>query len=120
MEDAVSSKLASVLNVNKTELGITVRKNIDAETHSKADYLVYLVHCMKEKLRISNRRHGLQILIFVPNSWSIRKNADVFSVSKGTIQRENDFCATRKEYQNTLISQQLRIIDAIRSFYCDY
>ena len=78
----------SVLKVDQTELKEEyVQNNIAAETQSNANDLDYLVDCMKDKLKIPNRRKRLQILTLVPNSWSLRKAAEVFSVSKSTIQK---------------------------------
>ena len=53
----------------------------------KANDLDYLVHYMKEKMKLSNRNEKLQILTLIPKSWSIRKAAEEFSVSKRTIQK---------------------------------
>ena len=81
-------KLVSVLKVDQTELKEEfVQSNIPAGTQSKENDLDYLVDCMTDKLKISNRRKRLQILTLVPNSWSLRKAAEVFSVSKSTIQK---------------------------------
>ena len=78
----------SVLKVDQTELKEEfVQSNIPAGTQSKENDLDYLVDCMTDKLKISNRRKRLQILTLVPNSWSLRKAAEVFSVSKSTIQK---------------------------------
>ena len=114
----------SVLKVDQTELKEEyVQNNIAAETQSNANDLDYLVDCMKDKLKIPNRRKRLQILTLVPNSWSLRKAAEVFSVSKSTIQkswllRDEEGIA---EYPDLLKRQKLteEIINKIKSFYCD-
>ena len=77
-----------VLKVDQTELKEEyVQNNIPAETQLEANDLNYLVDCIKDKLKTSNRRKRHQILTSVPNSWSLRKAAEVFSVSKNTIQK---------------------------------
>ena len=53
---------------------------------TKVDDLEYLVHCMKERMCPYNRSEKLQILTLIPTSWSIRKEAEEFSVPKRTIQ----------------------------------
>ena len=124
VEDVITKKLVSVLKVDQTELKEEyVQNNIAAETQSKANDLDYLVDCMKDKIKISNRRTRLQILTLVPNSWSLRKAAEVFSVSKSTIQkswllRDEEGIA---EYPDLLKRQKLteEIINKIKSFYCD-
>ena len=59
----------SVLKVDETELKEEyVEINIPAESQLKANDLDYLVDCMNDKLKISNRRKRLQILTLVPNS----------------------------------------------------
>ena len=86
VEDVITKKLVSVLKVDQTELKEYFQNNIPAETQLKANDLDNLVDCMKDKLKISNRRKRLQILTLVPNSWSLRKAAEVFQISKSTIQ----------------------------------
>ena len=81
VEDVITKKLVSVLKVDQTELKEYFQNNIPAETQLKANDLD-----MKDKLKISNRRKRLQILTLVPNSWSLRKAAEVFQISKSTIQ----------------------------------
>ena len=84
----LQKKLVSVLKVDQTELKEEfVQSNIPVGTQSKENDLDYLVDCMTDKLKISNRRKKLQILTLVPNSWFLRKAAEVFSVSKSTIQK---------------------------------
>ena len=39
---------------------------------------------MKEKLKVSNKREKIQILTLTPESWSLRKTAKEFKVSKAT------------------------------------
>ena len=88
VKDVITEKLVSVLMVDQTELTEEyVQNNIAVETQSKANDLDYLVDCMKDKFKISNRRKRLQILTLVLNSWSLRKTAEVFLVSKSTIQK---------------------------------
>ena len=54
---------------------------------SKADDLDHLVECMKEKLKVSEEKQKLQILTLTPDSWSVRKAAEVSKTSKSTIQQ---------------------------------
>ena len=69
VEDVITKKLVSVLKVDETELKEEyVENNIPAESQLKANDLDYLVDCMNDKLKISNRRKRLQILTLVPNS----------------------------------------------------
>ena len=42
---------------------------------------------MNEKLKVSNQKQKLQILTLTPDSWSVRKAAEFFKVSKSTIQK---------------------------------
>ena len=64
----------SVPKVDQTELKEEyVQNNIPAENQSMANDLDYLVDCMKDKSKISNRRKRLLILTLVPNPWSLRK-----------------------------------------------
>ena len=61
---------------------MVIKKNLEKDIQSKADDLDFLVQCMKEKLKISNRKQKLQILTLIPNSWSVRKATEEFQVSK--------------------------------------
>ena len=97
VEDVVTKKLVSVLKVDQTELKEEYfQNNIPAESRSKANDLDYLVGCMKDKLKISNRRKRHHILTLVLNSWSLRKAAEVFSVSKKLFKRHG-CCEMRRE-----------------------
>ena len=42
---------------------------------------------MKEKLKVSNKREKTKILTLTPESWSLRKTAKEFEVSKATAQK---------------------------------
>ena len=99
---------------------VSVVNNIPAETQSKANDLDYLVDCMKDKLKISNRMKRLQILTLVPNSWSLRLAAEVFPVSKSTIQivRLLRYEKGISEYPDLLRLTE-ETINKIKSFYCD-
>ena len=72
--------------MNKTGFNTGIRMNIEAETQTRADDLDCLIHCMKEKLK------KLLLVIanydFSPKFMVSDKAADVFSVSKITVQRE--------------------------------
>ena len=92
VEGVFTKKCASVLKVDETELDKDQRLHVDRETQAKADDLDYLVDCMKMKLKVASRRQKLQVLMLVPNSWSLRKAADVFSVSKSTVQKARLLC----------------------------
>ena len=45
------------------------------------------VEMMKEKFKLSNNREKIQILTLIPDSWSLRKTAKEFHVSKATAQK---------------------------------
>ena len=81
VEDVITKKLVSVVKVDQTELKEEyVQNNIPAETQSKANDLGYLVACMKDKLKISNRRKRLQILTFGPKLMVFKKSCrSIFS-----------------------------------------
>ena len=58
---------------------------------------------MKEKLKVSNKREKTKILTLTPESWSLRKTAKEFEVSKATAQkarilREGHFSCTTVYY----------------------
>ena len=55
--------------------------------NQKANYLDKLVEMVKEKLKESNKREKIQILILTPESWSLRKTEKEFNVSKATAQK---------------------------------
>ena len=69
VEGAVSKKLATVLKVDESELEADGnQKSLEKDIQSKADNLDFLFECMKEKIKISNRKQKLQILTLIPNS----------------------------------------------------
>ena len=123
VEEAVTKKIATVLDVTESDLDITEDNETSKEIQTKAADLDYLVDCMKEKLKISNRRQQLQILTLVPKSWSVRKAAKEFSVSKGKIQKakalrdQKGIIGYPELVKRNRISQD--IIELIQAFYCD-
>lgn len=87
VEEGVSEKLATVLNVTESDFETWDNFELTDDIQTKADDLDCLVDCMKEKLKVSKRREQLQILTVVPKSWSVWKAAKEFSVSKIKIQK---------------------------------
>ena len=85
VEEAVIKKIATALDVTESDL-VAPKNEVLKEIQIKAGDLDFLVECMKEKLKVSNNRQQLQILTLTPKSWSIRKAAKEFSVSKHKIQ----------------------------------
>ena len=86
VHQVVQQKIASTLTVEPLVLSASNSGDQNV-CKTKANDLDYLVHCMKEKMKLSNRNEKLQILTLIPKSWSIRKAAEEFSVSKRTIQK---------------------------------
>ena len=89
----------------------------------KARDLDKLVELMKKKLKISNRSKTLQVLTLVPDSWSVRKAATEFNVSKQTIQK-----ARVLKHQKGILEMpdavggnriQETIRELVQDFYCD-
>ena len=122
VEGAVSKKLATVLKVDESELEADGnQKNLEKDIQSKADDLDFLVECMKEKLKISNRKQKLQILTLIPNSWSVRKATEEFHVSKSTIQKAKILRAEKGiiVYQDTTKQQRLtqELLDTVTDIY---
>ena len=82
--------MATILNVQQSELESTDNSTeIDSEQHMnrKENYFDKLVELMKEKLKASNKREKIQILTLTPESWSLRKTAKEFKVSKATARK---------------------------------
>ena len=83
----MSKKLATILNVQQSELASTdnsIEVDSEQDMNQKANDLDKLVVLMKEKLNVSNKREKIQILTLKPESWSLRKTAKEFKVSKAT------------------------------------
>lgn len=78
---------------------------------------------MKEKPKLSNQNQKLQILTLTPDSWSVRKAAEVFKVSKSTIQQARRLKAEKgiAAYSDTIKRQRLseEVLDTIQDIYCD-
>ena len=86
VHQVVQQKIASTLTVEPSVLSASNSGDQNV-CKTKANDLDYLVHCMKEKMKLSNRNEKLQILTLIPKSWSFRKAAEEFGVSKSTIQK---------------------------------
>ena len=88
-------KLAQVnnevsLNVQQSDLESTdnlIEVDSEQDMNQKANDLDKLVEMMKEKLKVSNKREKIQILTLTPESWSLRKTAKIFKVSKATARK---------------------------------
>ena len=86
----VSKRLATILNVQQSELKSTknsIEVDSEQDMNQKANYLDKPVELMKEKLKASNKREKIQILTPTPGSWSLRKAAKEFKVSKTTARK---------------------------------
>ena len=86
----MSKKLATILNVQQSELASTdnsIEVDSEQDMNQKANDLDKLVVLIKEKLNVSNKREKIQILTLKPESWSLRKTAKEFKVSKATARK---------------------------------
>ena len=124
VNDAMSKRLASVLNVDELDLSTNEPSSTAADNNAtKADDLDHLVMLLKEKLKLSNRRGKIQVLIFTPRSWSIRKAASEFNVSKKTIQKARKLCEKKgllempEHIKGKTLKQE--VVDLVKAFYCD-
>ena len=68
--EAVSKKLATILNVTESDFE-TDNFKLTNDIQTKTDDTMWT----EEKLKVSNRREQLQILTLVPKSWSVQKAA---------------------------------------------
>ena len=84
VQKVVAKMIATVLSVKESEL-IKDESKSDTDKNNeelKARDLDHLVECTKKKLETVKRHRKLQILTLEPKSWSIRKAAKEFGVSK--------------------------------------
>ena len=122
VHQVVQEKIVSTLTVEPSVLSASNSGDQNV-CKMKANDLDYLVHCMKEKMKLSNRNEKLQILTLIPKSWSFRKAAEEFGVSKSTIQKAKllrdmkGITSLPEFYSYSKISEEL--INNITSFYCD-
>ena len=122
VHQVVQQKIVSTLTVEPSVLSASNSGDQNV-CKMKANDLDYLVHCMKEKMKLSNRNEKLQILTLIPKSWSFRKAAEEFGVSKSTIQKAKllrdmkGITSLPEFYSYSKISEEL--INNITSFYCD-
>ena len=84
VEKGVAKRIATVLSVKESELTKDESESVTDKNNKeiKARDLDHSAECMKKKLETVNRHRKLQILTLVPKSWSIRKAAEEFGVSK--------------------------------------
>ena len=90
VNNEVSKRLATILNVPQSESETTdnsIEVDSEQDMNQKANDLDKLVELMKEKLKVSNKREKIQILTLTPESWSLRKTAKEFKVSKATARK---------------------------------
>ena len=60
------------ITVDKSEFDSPLSENIETDnTEIEANGLNQLIKCVKDKIKIANRREALQILTLVPNSWTV-------------------------------------------------
>ncbi|XP_065681334.1 uncharacterized protein LOC136094968 [Hydra vulgaris] len=119
--DVMSKKLSVILNVNATDLKNDVTGEPNVENQKKAEDLDKLILSMQEKLKTANRREKIQILTLVPDSWSLRKAAEVFNISKSTITKARKLkfekeILTLPEKTN-IVRIESDIINKVESFY---
>ena len=85
INNEVSKRLATILNVQQSELESTdnsIEVDLEQDMNQKANDLDKLVELMKEKLKVL--REKIQILTLTPKSWSLQKMTKEFKVSKAT------------------------------------
>ena len=90
VNNEVWKRLATILNVQQSELESTVKLtevDLEQDMNQKANDLDKIVELMKEKLKVSNKTEKIQILPLTPESWSLRKTAKEFKISKVTAQK---------------------------------
>ncbi|XP_047127482.1 uncharacterized protein LOC124808449 [Hydra vulgaris] len=121
--DVMSKKLSVILNVNATDLKNDVTGEPNVENQKKTEDLDKLILSMQEKLKTANRRGKIQILTLVPDSWSLRKAAEVFNISKSTITKARKLkfekgILTLPEKTN-IVRIDSDIINKVESFYCN-
>ena len=120
----MSKRLATILNVQQSESKSTENSTeVDSEQdmNQKANYLDKLVELMKEKLKASNKREKTQILTPTPESWSLRKAAKEFKVSKTTTRKarilrgEKDILAVPQPVIGKRLSE--KAVNSVLEFY---
>ena len=121
---AFSSKVASALQLQSSDLLEEKEPTKTSETLKQdSNDLKHLVNLMKEKVKASTRRRKIQILTLTPESWSIRKAAKEFQVSKKTIQKARKLKEEKgiMALPDLVTSKKLdrRIIDAVHAMYND-
>ena len=85
---AFTKKVASVLDIDTSDLiEEKDQSEISKELKKDSEDLQHMIELIKKKLKVCNRRRRIQILTLIPQSWSIRKAAREFKVSKKTIQK---------------------------------
>ena len=122
--ESLLKKVATVLDVDEEDLAPDDTEDAKTtEIKLKVQDLDHLIYLMKEKLKVANRRQRIQILTLTPNSWTLRKAAQEFKVSKATIQKarllkkEKGIIAMPDEIRGKTLKKE--IIDLVLSFYCD-
>nr|XP_047146075.1 uncharacterized protein LOC124818971 [Hydra vulgaris] len=115
--------MSQILNVNATDLKNDVTGEPNVENQKTAEDLDKLILSMQEKLKTANRIEKIQILTLVPDSWSLRKAAEVFNISKSTITKARKLkfekgILTLPEKTN-IVRIESDIINKVESFYCN-
>ena len=122
----MSKRVATMLNVEQKELSSsndTSHTDVSKEIYDKANDMDRLIQLMKEKMLISNKRQKIQILTLTPESWSLRKTAKEFHVSKTTAQKARKLREEKGiiEIPPAAVGKKLdkSIVDAILQIYHD-
>jgi hypothetical protein len=102
MQAATQEKLCQLLDVSDmdvdtSDVGTTCDKCKDFDK---------LINLLVEKCKISSRRHKIQILTLVPDSWSKHKVQETFGVSEYMVRRARQL-RKRKVY---LLSQKRNLV----------
>ena len=121
--EALSKKFASVLEMESEQLVPRFENPLQNDLIEKARDLDKLVDQMKMKLTAANRRERIQILTLIPESWSVRKAAAEFNVSKKTVlkakklKKEMGIIAMPNRIEGKKIAQEM--MDSVIKVYCD-
>ena len=120
----LTKRVASILDVDQNILSRSGEDQSPCmEVEQKAQDLDYLVSLMKDKMKCATRRQKIQILTITQRSWSLRKAANEFQVSKTTVQKarnlrdENGILAMPAKSERNKLDENL--IKTVKEFYCN-
>ena len=119
----LKTHVATILNVNENELGISYNEEVHKELKVKATDMDNLIGLIKDKMYLSNRKQRIQLLTLEPLSWRYEDIVKEFPVTNYMVRssrrllNNQGILAEPENKKGRDLSKET--ISLVQQFYCN-